>query len=65
MAEDRSLNELIELLRKSTQSAEATVGLAINSGCRDEYLSLELLDTIKKANELLKILDEEKALQEG
>jgi hypothetical protein len=64
MAEDKTLDELTELLRKATQGAEATVDLAINSGCEGEYLSLELLATIEKANAILKELDENKALLE-
>lgn len=61
MAEDRTLDELTELLRTATVSAEDMVD---QWGLEGEYLSLELLNTIKKANELLKILDEEKAITE-
>ena len=59
MAEDRTLNELTELLRKTTAGAENMVD---QWGLEGEYMSLELINTIKKANELLKILDEEKAI---
>ena len=62
MADDKTLNELIELLRKTTVSAEA---IAANDACEGEYMSLELLETIKRANELLKVLDENKAILEG
>ena len=62
MAEDKTLEGLIELLRKTTVSAE---DLAANDMCEGEYMSLELLETIKRANALLKILDENKAITEG
>ena len=59
MAEDKTLDELTELLRTATASAE---GMVDQWGLEGEYMSLELINTIKKANELLKILDEEKAI---
>ena len=61
MAEDKTLEGLIELLRKTTVSAEV---LAASDMCEGEYMSLELLETIKRANDLLKTLDENKAIQE-
>ena len=61
MADDKTLEGLIELLRKTTASAEA---LAASDMCEGEYMSLELLETIKRANDLLKTLDENKAIQE-
>ena len=61
MADDKTLEGLIELLRKTTASAES---LATSDMCEGEYISLELLETIKRANDLLKILDENKAIQE-
>ena len=61
MADDKTLEGLIELLRKTTASAES---LAASDMCEGEYISLELLETIKRANNLLKILDENKAIQE-
>lgn len=62
MADDKTLEGLIELLRKTTTSAES---LAASDMCEGEYMSLELLETIKRANALLKILDENKAIQES
>ena len=62
MADDKTLEGLIELLRKTTVSAES---LAASDMCEGEYVSLELLETIKRANDLLKILDENKAIQES
>lgn len=62
MAEDKTLEGLIELLRKTTVSAE---DLAASDMCEGEYMSLELLETVKRANALLKILDEDKAIQES
>ena len=62
MADDKTLEGLIELLRKTTISAET---LAASDICEGEYVSLELLETIKRANELLKVLDENKAILEG
>ena len=62
MPEDRTLDELTELLRTATASAEDMVD---QWGLEGEYMSLELLNTIKKANKLLQILDEEKAIQES
>ena len=61
MADDKTLEGLIDLLRKTTASAES---LAASDMCEGEYMSLELLKTIKRANDLLKILDENKAIQE-
>lgn len=61
MADDKTLEGLIELLRKTTVSAESLVASDL---CEGEYISLELLETIKRANDLLKILDENKAIQE-
>lgn len=65
MQEDKTLDELTELLRKTVQRAEETVDFAKSSGYEGEYLSLDLLHTIQMANELLKTLDQEKALTEG
>ena len=62
MTDDKTLEGLIELLRKTTVSAES---LAASDMCEGEYMSLELLETIKRANDLLKILDENKAIQES
>lgn len=62
MTDDKTLEGLIELLRKTTVSAES---LATSDMCEGEYMSLELLETIKRANDLLKILDENKAIQES
>ena len=62
MTDDKTLNELTELLRTATVSAEDMVD---QWGLEGEYMSLELLETIKRANELLKILDENKAIQES
>ena len=62
MTEDKTLEGLIELLRKTTVSAE---DLAARDMCDGDYISLELLETIKRANALLKILDEDKAIQES
>lgn len=62
MAEDKTLEGLIELLRETTISAEDLAARAIVDG---DYISLELLETIKRANTLLKLLDENKAIQES
>ena len=62
MTDDKTLNELTELLRTTTVSAEDMVD---QWGLEGEYMSLELLETIKRANELLKVLDENKAILEG
>ena len=62
MTDDKTLNELTELLRTATVSAEDMVD---QWGLEGEYVSLELLETIKRANELLKVLDENKAILEG
>ena len=62
MKDDKTLNELTELLRTATVSAEDMVD---QWGLEGEYMSLELLETIKRANELLKVLDENKAILEG
>ena len=52
--------DLIELLRKCTVAAEQTV-----TAFEDGYeISDNLRRTIKKANELLKTLDQDKAIQE-
>ena len=52
--------ELIELLRKCTVAAEQTV-----AAFEDGYeISDNLRRTIKKASELLKTLDQDKAIQE-
>jgi len=58
--EDKTLTELIELLRKATVSAEDLVA-ACEPG---EYISPQLQSTIKKANLILKELDQSKALLE-
>ncbi len=52
--------ELIELLRKCTASAEQTV-TAFETGYE---ISQELRETIKKANKLLQKLDQDKAIRE-
>ena len=52
--------ELIELLRKCTASAEQTVA-AFETGYE---ISQDLKDTIEKANKLLRELDQDKAVQE-
>ena len=62
MAEDKTLNELTKLLRTAIVGAEDMVD---QWGLEGEYMSLELLETIKRANELLKVLDENKAILEG
>ena len=62
MTDDKTLNELTELLRTATVSAEDMID---QWGLEGEYMSLELLETIKRANELLKVLDENKAILEG
>ena len=62
MKDDKTLNELTELLRTATVSAEDMVD---QWGLEGEYMSLELLETIKRANELLKVLDENTAILEG
>ena len=62
MKDDKTLNELTELLRTATVSAEDMVD---QWGLEGEYMSLELLETIKRAIELLKVLDENKAILEG
>ena len=62
MKDDKTLNELTELLRTATVSAEDMVD---QWGLEGEYMSLELLETIKRANDLLKTLDENKAILEG
>lgn len=60
MQEDRTLNELIDLLQTTTASAEEMI-----QDWEGEYVSPELLATIQKAKKLLQILDEEKAITEG
>jgi hypothetical protein len=60
MQEDRTLNELIDLLQTTTASAEEMV-----QDWEGEYVSPELLATIQKAKKLLQILDEDKAITEG
>lgn len=60
MQEDRTLNELIDLLQTATISAEEMV-----QGWEGEYVSPELLATIQRAKKLLQILDENKAITEG
>ena len=57
--EDKKLDELIELLRKATRGAEGMV-----ASYDGDYISLELLETIDKANAILKELDENKAIIE-
>lgn len=61
MPEDRTLDELTELLRTATASAEDMVD---QWGLEGEYMSLKLLETIKKAKQVLQVLDENKAIQE-
>lgn len=61
MANDKTLEDLIEILSKTTASSE---DVAARDICEGEYMSLELLETIKRANDLLKILDENKTIQE-
>lgn len=61
MTDDKTLEGLIELLRTTTVSAE---DLAARAMCDGDYVSLELLETIKRANAILKLLDEDKAIQE-
>ena len=61
MADDKTLEGLIELLRKTTASAE---DMAASHASEGEYMSLELLETIKKAKQILQVLDENKAIQE-
>lgn len=56
--EDKTLDELIELLRKSVVSAEDMVA----TWEPGEYTSPELRATIEKANLILKELDQNKAL---
>ena len=46
--EDKKLEELIELLRKTTRGAEGMV-----ASYDGDYISLELLETIDKANAIL------------
>lgn len=58
---DKTLDELTELLRKATASAEDMVA-TWESG---EYIHPELRATIEKANLILKELDQNKALQEA
>ena len=64
MQEDKSLDDLTELLRKTILEAEELVDFAKSTGYEGEYLSLDLLHTLKIANKLLKTLDQEKALTE-
>ena len=64
MQEDKSLDDLTELLRKTILEAEELVDFAKSAGYEGEYLSLDLLHTLKIANKLLKTLDQEKALTE-
>lgn len=54
---DKKLDELTELLRKATRGAEGMVA-SYDGDC----ISLELLETINKANAILKELDENKAI---
>ena len=56
--EDKTLDELIELLRKSVVSAE-DMATAREPG---DYVSSELCATIEKANLILKEFDQNKAL---
>ena len=56
--EDKTLTELIELLRKATVSAEDLVATC-DPG---EYISPQLRATIERANLILKELDQNKAL---
>lgn len=65
MQEDRTLDELTELLRKAVREAEGTIDFAKSTGYEGEYISSSLLHTIQVANEVLKTLDQEKALVEG
>ena len=58
--EDKTLIELIELLRKTTVSAEDLVATCEPG----EYIHPELRATIEKANLILKELDQSKALLE-
>lgn len=60
MQEDRTLNELTDLLQRATTSAEEMI-----HDWEGEYVSPELLATIQKAKKLLQILDENKAITEG
>lgn len=60
MQEDRTLNELTDLLQRATTSAEEMI-----RDWEGEYVSPELLVTIQKAKKLLQILDENKAITEG
>jgi hypothetical protein len=55
--EDKKLEELIELLRKAIRGAEGMV-----ASYDGDYISLELLETIDKANAILKELDDNKAI---
>jgi hypothetical protein len=64
MQKDKSLDDLTELLRKTVLEAEEMVDFAKSSGYEGEYLSRDLLHTLKIADELLKTLDQEKALTE-
>ena len=57
--EDKKLDELIELLRKAAKGAEGMV-----ASYDGDYISLELLETIDKANAILNELDENKAIIE-
>ena len=65
MQKDKSLDDLTELLRKAVLEAEEMVDFVKSSGYDGEYLSRDLLHTLKIADELLKTLDQEKALTEG
>lgn len=56
--EDKTLDGLIELLRKSVISAEDMIA----TWEQEEYTSPELRATIEKANLILKELDQNKAL---
>lgn len=58
---DKTLDELTELLRKATASAEDMVATCEPG----EYIHPELRATIEKANLILKELDQNKALQEA
>lgn len=60
MQEDRTLDELTDLLQRATTSAEELI-----QDWEGEYVSPELLATIQKAKKLLQILDENKAIMEG
>ena len=60
MQEDRTLNELTDLLQKATTATEEMI-----QDWECEYVSPELLVTIQKAKKLLQILDENKAITEG